>query len=381
MATKTKAKPTASKKSAPKKAPAKKATKPKAPTKPSEIYEDGSFLKFTGYRSEMDKDDIVFKDGDTLYVVEVEDGASGILYTCINASDLGEFLENGDENVVGGQVAPSEVHAIKGGALEKIKEAYMPIVVMGKLADMLAEANGNAIEVAVELNQEIQETYFWLGGALAKVLQEGTYLTENGGEYSGDEAFNDFCQAEFGFKASKGRQLARIYQTFSSLEDFNPEQLAGIGWSIAAKIEKYVTEDNVDEVLEAAADDGVTQRNVDAIMKERFVTENTTPSGRAASRGGDKLVTKTMNFRLAEDAAEAVELAIQQCMKQSGIADQNLALERICTEWAQDHVETETAKKRILAKGNKAKAARERVAKAAEAPKAEPTKATRGKKK
>lgn len=365
MAARTKAKPTAKKAPAKKAAPKGKAKATSAAAKPKaveKLLEVGSFVKFKGYANEVDPDEIAFKEGDTLYIAEIDSEGDGTLYSCVKADDVAEFLENGDENVTGGQVAPSEVSEIKGGALDKVRETYMPIALVGRMEELLDEHEGNAVELADALNEEIQQNYFYLGGALAKVLQDGSHLAENGGEYEGDEAWNDFCQDHFGFKASKGRQLARIYSTFSALPDFDPDNLAGIGWSIAGKLEKYVTADNVDDVLNTARDEGVTQRTVDTVMKEKFVdAEGKSASGRSTSRG-EKLVTKTMTFRLSEDSADTVEIALNQCMKQNGIESMELALERICLEWGQDHIETKTAKTNITRKAAKAAKAREAAA-------------------
>lgn len=366
MAARTKSKPAA--KAAPKaKAPAKgkaKATKASAASKPvADLLEIGAFVKFKGYANEVSDDESVFVEGDVLYIAEVDTDGDVTMYSCIPASEVSEFLENGDENVTGGQVAPSEVSEIKGGALDKAREQYMPISLVGRMEELLDEHKGDAVELADALHEDIQQSYFYMGGALAQVLKSGTYLTENGGDYEGDEAFNDFCQDHFGFKASKGRQLARIYSTFSALPDFDPEDLAGIGWSIAGKLEKYVTPENVDEVLDAAKEDGVTQRTVDAVMKEKFVdADGKSASGRSTSRGGDKLVMKSMSFRLSEDSADTVEIALQQCMKQNGIESMELALERICLEWGQEHIETKTAATNLQRKANKAAKARELAA-------------------
>jgi len=367
---------------APKKTTAKtKAAKPStkaASTKakaPQEILAIETFAKFGGYRTAVDKDEAVFDEGEIIYIVEVDaDAEEGVMYNAIKASDISEWQENGDENVVGGQVAASEIIPLKGGALTKAAETYMPVAVIGRLAEMLEEHGGDAIDVAIDLNRDIQETYFWLGGALAKVLQEGKYLTDNGGTYEGDDAFNEFCQSEFGFKASKGRQLARIYSTFSSIPDFEAEKLAGIGWSIAAKIEKYVTPENVDDVIDAASDDGVTQRTVDSVMREKFVAGNTTPSGKSASRDTVKFIT--MNFRLGEDSGETVRLALNQCMKQNGISETE-AIERICVEWAQDHVQAKTVQSAIARKAKKSQQARESETKPAAEPKAKTAPRTR----
>lgn len=366
---------TAAKKANTKKAPAAAANKPKTPSK---VLAVGTFAKFGGYRSNMDEDEVVFAEGDVIYIVEVDDDdKDGILYSAIAAGDLAMYQEEGEEAVNGGQVAPSEVSEIKGGALEKARATYVPVEALGRLAEMLEE-NDNPIEVAIELNQSIQETYFWLGGALAKVLQGQLHLKENGGDHEGDEAFNDFCQAEFGFKASKGQQLARVYVTFSNLDGFDPTSLDAVGWSKAAIAERFVTEENMTEVLELA--ETTSQRELAHTLKVQYSSEDgATPSGKAASRG-DAIIKKTLSYRLDEDSAEGVQLAITQCMKQNGIENEAIALERICVEWAQENVQAGTAQKRITAKATKAAKAREKAAKPAAAAKTAPKKAPSKKK-
>jgi hypothetical protein len=367
-ATKTKPKPATAK------APAKaRATKPKAApaaaTKaaaPATVLEVGSFAKFTGYRSALEKSEVVFAEGDTLYIVEVDDTDDGVLYSAVKAVDAGEYIEDGDENVTGGQVAASEIVELKGGALEKARDAFMPVTAIGQLAAMLEE-NDDVISVAEELNQGIQEKYFYLGGALAMVLQKGAYLKENGGDYEGEDAFGEFCQETFSFKASKGRQLARMYQTFSQIEGFDPSTLEQIGWSKAAIAERFVTEDNVDEILQLAGT--VSQRELANELKTKFVAENgATASGKAAGRATIKKVS--MSFSLEEDSAETVQLALDACMKQNGFENPALALERMATEWAQDRIEAPTTQKRIQTKANKAQKARDAAAKEKAAPKA-----------
>jgi hypothetical protein len=192
MATQTKTKP-AAKAAAQKAPPARGKAKPAAaaakkpaakasevaaakPSKPTVVFETGTLVKFNGYRSNMDKDEVVFAEGDILYIVEVEDESeSGVLYSAINAKDIAAYNEDPDA-VNGGQVAPAEVSELKGSALDKAQDTFMPIVVMDHLAELLAESDGDAIEVAISLNRAIQANYFWMGGALAQVLQSGAYL-------------------------------------------------------------------------------------------------------------------------------------------------------------------------------------------------------------
>lgn len=364
----TKTKPQA-KAAAPAKAAAKGA-KPKAtkaneaaakPKAPSVIFEEGQLVKFTGYRSNVSKDEAVFKAEDVLYIVSVEQSdEKGVLYTAIKASDIEEYETNGDDNVTGGEVAPTEVSELKGSALDKARDQFIPVVKIGRLAEML-EANDDVVEVALDLNREIQANFFWLGGALALTLQKGAHLKANGGNYAGEEAFHDFCNAEFGFSGSKGRALARIYTTFSGLENFDPDSLAGIDWSKVSIAERFVTPENVNEVLEIA--EGTTQRELAVTLKQKFASDGKTASGKAASRGaGSTLSKKTLTFKLDEDSADTVELVLTQGMKQTGLESPAAMLERICIEWAEANVDGDAAKKRIQNKAKQAAKAREAAA-------------------
>ena len=103
-------------------------------------------------------------------------------------------------------------------------------------------------------------------------------------------------------------------------------------------------------------------------LKQKYATsEGKTASGKSASRGAPSIAKKTLTFKLDEDAADTVDLVIQQAMKQNGIESPALALERICLEWADANVDGDAAKKRIQ---NKAKAA-EKARASQPAPKAE----------
>jgi hypothetical protein len=353
-----------------KKAPAKKAS-PKAAAKPkvpATILADNSFAKFTGYRNEVDADEIVFEEGETIYIISHEETDEGIMYAAIKASDIDEYEESGLDNVAGGEVGPSEVTALTGKALEKAQEKFAPVPVYGKLEEMLAE-NDNAIEVAISLNHEVQQAYFWLGGALAMVLHDGSYLTENGGDYEGENAWAEFVEAEFGFSASKAADLVRIYRVFSGLEGFDPSNLESIGWSKAAIASNYVTPENVEEILEDCSE--TTQAQLRPLLKEKYTTvDGKTAAGKSASRG---ITRRTLTFSLDEAVADAVDLALQAAIKQKGIEGPEkiakaLALEAICVEWANEHVEASTKQKAIQSKVNKAQKAREATAPKAAAP-------------
>lgn len=367
MATKTKA---TAKKAAPKAGRTKASkAKPEAAkvTKDTPAFELNTFVKFTGYLTDIADDEKAFEPGEEIYLADDDEGGA---FIAIKKSDVPTFIESEDvDQCTGGVVSPQELRALSSSAIATLEQQYMPIRMIGDMEELLS-AN-DAITVARDQYQSVQEAYFYMGGALAKIFQEGLHLVENGGEFEGDDAWNDFCQTEFEFKGSKGRDLARIYTTFAALDGFDPATLSDIKWSMAAKAAKYITDDNVDEVLDVVREN--TQRTVDEALKTKFMNEDgTTPSGKAAARGaGNRIATTTLTFRLEEAAAEGVSLAINSCMKERGIDSESLAFEVIVMEWAQEHVTGAKAKKDITAKANRVRKERAAREKTAPAPKAE----------
>jgi hypothetical protein len=315
--------------------------------KPEKLLDAHTFVTFQGYATELPQDERVFEKDQVLYIISVEETADSVRYAACKADEVAAYLSDGEDAVDGGEVAHNEVRELKGSALEKAQDAYMPVTVVGHLQELMDDNSEDPIAVARALNSEIAESYFWMGGSLAIILQTGAHLKENGGEYEGEDAFNEFCQTEFGFKASKGRALARIYLTYSKLEGFDPTALGGIGWSKVSIAERFVTSENVEEVLALAAES--TQNNLPMVLKEKYETAaGTTASGRAASR--QVITKKTIIFKLEEAAAETVELAIKYGMTQFGIASADMMIERICSEWASEHLETKAHKEKIAAK-------------------------------
>ncbi|UUV43827.1 hypothetical protein RCKICKAPOO_86 [Rhodobacter phage RcKickapoo] len=364
--------------------PAKAAAKGKAAPKASEataatkaapvtLLEVGTFVTFTGYKAlgTMPKDEIVFKEGQVLYIAEIVDGEAGATYNCVLGDDVAAYLTEGEEGeFTGGEVSPHEVRELKGAQLEKAQEQFMPVVQIGLMGEYLEENGNDPVATAIALSENIQQSYFYLGGALAEVLRTGVYLKSNGGDYEGDEAFNDFCQENFGFKASKGRGLARVYQTYSRIPGFDPQMLENVGWSKAAIAERFIPTDDpetVEEILTIAA--ATTQRELANELTAKYSEGNKSVSGRPVSRG-PTMVRRTMKFVLEENAADTVSLVLQAGMKQMGIADEATMLELICQQWAEGNLEAAKAKSSIAAKAKLAAKARAEQ-EAAEAAKAE----------
>lgn len=341
-----------------KKVAAKPAEKKAKATSEIVALEASTFVKFTGYVNETPEDEQLFQKGDVLYIVGVHEATDDqpIMYDCISGKDVVAYKENPeDENIEGQQLAVQEVQAISGRALNDANENFMPIPSIGDLDSIIEEAGGDLITASQNVFGQIEQSFFYLGGILAKIKREGSYLSENGGEYEGEDAWNEFCTDNFQFSGAKGGDLARLYTTFAAIPDFDPSLMNDIGWSKVREIQRFVTEDNYQELLEDAR--SLTRTELKTQLTTKYVDDSgRTPSGAVASRPGGSNAIKTMSltFKLVEDAATAVNLALDEAIKVYGVNSHAEALERIIVAWAEEHVSSATKQKKINAKINKA---------------------------
>ena len=320
------------------------------------VLSSGAFVKFAGYVSEVPDDDQDFTKGDTLYIVGVNeaDGESPTMYDVIPASDVSAYIADPEsEDIEGSRLVVQEVTALSGKALTEARDAFLPIPSLGKLDAIIEEAEGDLIEAARTLFNDIEQNSFYLGGILANVRRDGSYLKEHGGDYEGEAAWDVFCQSEFGFGGAKGGDLARQYTTFAAIPGFDAAMLDGIGWSKLREVQRYVTEDNVQELLEAAKT--TTKRELSMKLVEQFAADgNKTPTGKTATRGGGSSVKMlSLTFKLPEDSHGGIQLALKEAMKVYGVNTEAEALERIIVAWAEEHVQSASAKKRISSKVDK----------------------------
>jgi hypothetical protein len=329
--------------------------------------EANSFVKFGGYVNETPEEEQLFQKGDVLYIVGVQEASDDqpMMYDCIKASDVTAFQANPeDENIEGQQLAVQEVQALSGRALQDANDSYLPIPSIGDLDSIIEEAGGDLVLASQNVFGQIEQSFFYLGGILAKIKREGSYLTENGGEYEGEEAWNEFCTDNFQFSGAKGGDLARLYTTFAAIPGFEPSMMNDIGWSKVREIQRFVTEDNYQELLEDART--LTRSELKTQLTTKYVDETgRTPSGAVASRpgGSNAVKTMTLNFKLMEDAATAVQLALDEAVKVYGVNNHAEALERIIVAWAEEHVSSATKQKKISSKIEKAAKAADKAPK------------------
>lgn len=188
---------------------------------------------------------------------------------------------------------------------------------------------------------DVNRNYFYLGGVLAHIFDERLHEKKYG--YKGEDSFSQFCEEQFGFKARKAHYWIDIYRNFSRLENFDEKKLGKIGWSKAALLGGYVTDDNVDELVKTAEKETVSE--LKETLKVDYVSDGKTPSGRSASRTSNKIKRVTFTHQLFEDQAEGVSMILDSAKKQLGIEDPNQVFEHIVNEWAADHLSGATVTK------------------------------------
>lgn len=315
-------------------------------------YEIGEVFEFVGYTEESEDD--MFTAGQHVQIVNVDKDEEGnALYSCILAEDAEAYAED-PESVEGDELIAAELKPLKKSkstAVAKKEPEPISIVNVGDL-NKLVKREGSYLAVAHKQIENIHENFFYLGGALAHLFFEGTYKESN-------EDWDEFCQENFGFKGRKGRYWIDIYQTFSKLPNFDIKQLPTIGWSKAAELARYITEDNQDELVDLAKEQNIT--DLKATLQSDYTSEGVTANGRQATRSSGSVKRTTYAFKLFEDQAEVVNYVLSEAQKHFGTDDLNQVFERIVTEWGDSTFGQTKAKKlkRLAAKAEKAEAERE----------------------
>jgi hypothetical protein len=345
------------------------ATKKQEPAKPEvQILAANTFAKFTGYVQEVSEESRIFEKGQIVYIVDVTEATEDkpTMYTVIAAKDVITYLEDSENpDLEAAMLAVQEAAPLSESASKEAHMSFLPIPSVGRIDELIETASGDLVTAARNVFAQIEEDYFFLGGLLAKIRQEGSYLVENGGEYEGETAWDDFCKTEFEFSGAKGGDLARMYVTLASIPNFQPDMLHGIGWTKIREIQRYVTEDNLQELLDHARETPKTELKV-TLQNQYAGADNKTPTGKQASRGGGAAVKMvSLSLRMSEESYGVVQLALKEAQRIYGTKTDAESLEAIITAWAEDNVQSQAAQKRILGKAEKAKTV---AAKATEKP-------------
>lgn len=358
----TKKKPSPKVKSAPKasakKAPAKKATAKKASAKnatPIVELTSGVIVQFRGYSPETPKDEQIFKTGEKLRVVAVDDGETDDkgnpgprLITVIDPKDLDKYeADNDDETVRGGQVFETEIKVTKQPkALAKPAPTPIKVISIGEMSKLMKLKDGErATDVAVRLLDDAKKNYFYAGGVIARIFNENLDAPKGTTWFTDREAWEAYCEDNFDYKPARVRALMDVYVQFTALPDAKEriDRLPEIGWSKAAEISRYITADNADELLDLAE-----EKNIHVLketLKEKYVDEDgNTPQGRG-TRNATKINKTTFSFVYFEDKAASIDYILEASMKMFGVETREEALDQVLNDWATEHLDSGKLKK------------------------------------
>lgn len=233
----------------------------------------------------------------------------------------------------------------------------------------IVEEASDLCEVAEEMAEEAAVQDFRLGGILYHVRISKAFREIKDGEYNVKGGFQQYVEKELGIGYRKAMYLIDIYTKWSRF-GLDASKVAEIGWTKAQEIARVMDEENAEQLVELAEESTVTE--LKETIKESF-----------SKQGKDtrEVVRKvTFKFRLAEDAAKAVEGYLEMAAEQLGAKKPEEVFEHIVTEWAQEHLDVSATKRVKKTAASSEKAAKKTTAKKTTAKKSTGRKTTAGKK-
>lgn len=333
-----------------------KATKIAKPTKEVKPFEVGEVGVFKGYTTPPKVP--FFTAGEELAVVDQREEDGILTIACVRVGQYHKYTADPD-NTQGAEILASELRRTG-----KTVPPEFHLTVVGDMEKLLR--GKDPLEVGIELYSTAQESFFYLGGVLAKLYREiddetgnplfCTYTDSEGANYEpSKEGFERFIKDNFGEDGEissmrKAQYFMAIYESFSALDNAAAliKELPKVRWWKASKLAQYITNKNATELVKIAQEQ--SDKELTETLKTKYTTEGNTAKGTAASRHSIKRTTFT--FKLYEDAGVAIDLIMKAAGKQLGIQDLSAVFEHIVQEWGAEKL-GDTA--------NKAKAATERA--------------------
>ncbi|MGI4990997.1 hypothetical protein ACRXCV_00065 (plasmid) [Halobacteriovorax sp. GFR7] len=177
-----------------------------------------------------------------------------------------------------------------------------------------------ALEVLPQLLDSVDNTYFAIGGIMARVHEESWWKD------AGFESFRDYVEEECGQSYRTTMYWVAIYNDL--IKAGVPfEAVADIGWSKLKEISKMLKPDNYEEWLQRAREMSLKQ-----LMEYVKAMQSGGSGGNDDGDGVNPNVTdvKPYTFKLHEDQKLSVDAAVQSCMEQIGTEYPAVAITHIC---------------------------------------------------
>jgi hypothetical protein len=178
-----------------------------------------------------------------------------------------------------------------------------------------------AYDTVKQLAEDIEFSYFKVGGTLNRINEEGWYSDEGFGKFS------EFVEAEFGIKRTKAMYLINIYRGLLT-SGVAWEDVKDVGWSKLKEIVSVLTKQNVKSWVKRANEMTVLQLN--AYVRAHKAGES---GGSDADHDSGVPTVSSMTFKMHDDQKDVVTAALDKAKDESGTEHNNVALEAICTDY------------------------------------------------
>lgn len=173
----------------------------------------------------------------------------------------------------------------------------------------------DALERIEAVQEQLDESYFILGGLLSKVQAEGWFKPHKNLEA--------FVEAEYGFSGRKARYCIEIYEKLGELA-LPIAQFKGVGWTKMRMLVRVLTKENAEDWAKAATEHSKGEL-------EKLVRAAVAKSGNQMASTSNATHRKV--FKLHDDQIETINAAIEKVKKDTGTECDAVALEYICIDF------------------------------------------------
>lgn len=203
------------------------------------------------------------------------------------------------------------------------KKAPVTVNAMAKTVDPMVERihaienfdKETAISRVLECEDRVAETYFELGGALARI--------RNDSWFDPYPSFDKWVEGETEMRRSKARALIQIYTTLAN-SGLPWAKVSHLGWTKLRRIAKVLTKDNADHWIEVASKHSRPEL-VETVKKH--------VADHADEHPDIATPTHKKTFAFYEDQNAIVEAAIEKAMKDASTDVRSEAVSLICLDY------------------------------------------------
>lgn len=186
-----------------------------------------------------------------------------------------------------------------------------------------------AFKAVPALVDNIDHTYFKLGGILALIQDNGWYMDR------GYENFMGYVEAEAGMEYRKAMYLISIYNGLTA-SGVPWEKVKHFGWTKLSYLANILTLDNVDEWVAATKDMTVFA------LKDYIKAKSAGAPSDGADPAEEAKKVSSMTFKVHSDQKQTIREALDKCKHESGTEFDAVALEYISLNYLGGEIKVTT---------------------------------------